>query len=84
MVNAKQEPIAKGAALELARAARKLLAAKGKQFVEVDLQKADISDDELARLIVGPSGKLRAPAFRIKHMLVVGFNEAMYEQVFNG
>jgi hypothetical protein len=36
----------------------------------------------LAAAILGPSGNLRAPTIRIGDTLLVGFNEAAYQQVF--
>lgn len=45
--------------------------------------KKDPPDDEtLTKLIVGPSGNLRAPALRKGKTLVVGFNQETYEKIF--
>jgi hypothetical protein len=45
--------------------------------------KKDKPDAEtLAKLLVGPSGNLRAPTPRVGKTLVVGFNEEMYHEVF--
>lgn len=38
-------------------------------------------DEELLKLIVGRSGTLRAPSLRRGKTLLVGFNQAAYEQV---
>ena len=69
-------------ALELARAANVLLVAKGKKVVDVNMAKESLNDDEIAKLIVGPTGNLRAPTLRIGKRLIVGFNESMYEGLF--
>jgi len=51
--------------------------------VSVDLKKDDLSEDELLKLILGPTGNLRAPTLRVGKTLVVGFNEEMYNDVLN-
>ena len=57
-------------------------AAKGKKVVHFDLRKDTPSDDELAKVLLGPTGNLRAPALRKGKTLVVGFDEETYEKVF--
>ena len=44
-------------------------------------QVADEKEDVLKR-VMGPSGNLRAPTFRIKDQFIVGFNLEMYEDKF--
>ena len=61
---------------------RLLHVAKGKKVVEVDLKTDDLSEEELLKLILGPTGNLRAPTLRLGTKLVVGFNREMYESVF--
>ena len=39
--------------------------------------KADILKD-----VIGPSGNLRAPTWRIDNEFIVGFNPELYEEVF--
>ncbi len=68
------------AALELARTCTLIVAAKGQKIVRLDLKKYRAADDELQGLIVGPSGKLRAPAIRTGKTLIVGFLDAMYRE----
>jgi hypothetical protein len=66
------------AALRLAREADELWVAKGKSVVHVDLRRDPPSDDELARLLLGPSGNLRAPALRRGGKLLIGFDAVMW------
>ena len=42
------------------------------------------SDDktEIIKDVIGPSGNLRAPTWRIGNEFVVGFNPELYEEVF--
>ena len=58
-------------------------AAKGKKVVVVDLKKDGLSEDEIMKLVLGPTGNLRAPTLRVGKTLVVGFNEEMYDSVLN-
>ena len=78
-MDAKKNTVAGPAALKLARGLSKVVAAKGKNVVELDVKSA--SDAELAALIVGPTGNLRAPAFRVGKTLVVGFEAGAYAAV---
>jgi len=48
--------------------------AKGKKSLYVDLSQERPSDDELLALLLGRSGKLRAPTFRSGDRLIVGYN----------
>jgi arsenate reductase-like glutaredoxin family protein len=72
----------KDGALELVKNASHLLVAKGKKVVELDLKKDKLSEDEILKLILGPTGNLRAPTLKVGKKLVVGFNEEMYAKVF--
>ena len=49
--------------------------AQGKKVRRVDLGGARPSDEELLGLLLGRSGKLRAPAIRTGSKLLVGYNE---------
>jgi len=69
-------------ALALARMCKDLYVAKGKKVVHLKLTKQKPGDDELAKLLLGPSGNLRAPTLRKGKMLVVGFHQEMYEELF--
>ena len=68
--------------MALAAAARHIYVAKGKKVVHVDMKKEPLDDDALAKLLLGPTGNLRAPALRIGKTLVVGFNADTYDEVF--
>lgn len=51
-----------------------LYVAKGKSSLHVDLTAERPSDDDLLGLMLGRSGKLRAPAIRSGDRFIVGFN----------
>ena len=59
-----------------------LLVAKGKKVVELDLKKDKPSQEEILKLILGPTGNLRAPTLKVGKKLVIGFDETMYKGVF--
>jgi arsenate reductase-like glutaredoxin family protein len=66
----------------LVKQVKELYVAKGKKVVHFDLKKDKPGDDELAKVLLGPTGNLRAPAIRKGKTLVVGFDEETYKQVF--
>jgi arsenate reductase-like glutaredoxin family protein len=59
-----------------------LLVAKGKKVVELDLKKDKPTEEEILKLILGPTGNLRAPTLKVGKTLVVGFSDEMYASVF--
>jgi arsenate reductase-like glutaredoxin family protein len=76
-VDAKKKAIDRAGAIALARESATVYATKGKNVLRLDM-KANPSEDEIAALVVGPSGNLRAPAIRVGQTLLVGFDEATY------
>jgi arsenate reductase-like glutaredoxin family protein len=79
--DAKKVRFDRDAALRLVREAEQLWVAKGKRVVHVDLKRDAPSDDDLAALVLGPSGNLRAPALRSGGKLLIGFDPAAYAEV---
>ena len=69
-------------ALKLARSVERVVVGKGKKVQILDMKQSPPNDDELAALLLGPSGNLKAPTLRIGQTLLVGFNEEAYQQVF--
>jgi arsenate reductase-like glutaredoxin family protein len=70
-----KNPIEGEAALAVLDGVRHLHVAKGKKIESFDLKTDRPSDDELLGMMLGRSGKLRAPALRTGDTLVVGFNQ---------
>lgn len=62
------------------RGCSRLIVAKGKTFQEHALRGLDAG--ARAALVLGPSGKLRAPALVVDGALVVGFHEEVYAGLF--
>lgn len=79
-INASKERFDAQAALELAQNAQHLWAAKGKK--QVKLKIAEAEEEEMTKAMIGPSGNLRAPSFRVGRRFVVGFQEDLYREIF--
>lgn len=84
LVNTRKQPIGDREALKLAREANEIYATKGKKVVHVDLRREKPDAATLKRLLIGPSGNLRAPTLRVGKTLLVGFDEATYKKVLAG
>ncbi|MCB9908950.1 MAG: hypothetical protein H6829_01635 [Planctomycetes bacterium] len=61
---------------------RQVIVAKGKKVVRFDLAKDAPEPAELEAVLLGPTGNLRAPTMRMGKTLLVGFQEALYGEVF--
>jgi hypothetical protein len=59
--------------------ASKLIVAKGKKISNFS---AKTGGSEAVAAMLGPTGNLRAPTLRIGKTLLVGFNEALYTELF--
>ena len=80
MRSATKEPVEGDAAFELLDGVTRLRVAKGKKVVDVDLGEDRPADEELLALLLGRSGKLRAPTIRTGDTLLVGFHLGMFEE----
>ena len=81
-INAKKETLKFEDAKELIAKANKLYVAKGKKITTIDLKKESPDDETLQKLVLGPTGNLRAPTLVKGKNLIIGFNEEMYGDVF--
>jgi len=91
--SANRAPIQGDAALALLEGVSELLVARGRKVERFDLA-GNRPDDatlsgamvgsytNLTDLLLGRSGKLRAPTMRVGDRLVVGYNQELLEQVF--
>jgi arsenate reductase-like glutaredoxin family protein len=68
-------------ALKLLEGANELVAAKGKKVERIDLRKGKPDKATVTRLMIGPSGNLRAPTLRVGKKILVGFDEDSYQEV---
>jgi arsenate reductase-like glutaredoxin family protein len=74
--------LGKDDALALVKRVNEVYAAKGKKVVHFNLKKDQPGEDELSKILLGPTGNLRAPALRKGKTLVVGFDPEVYGKVF--
>src|SRR5262249_22384787 len=79
--DAKKATLTRRDALRLASEATDIYAAKGKSVVHIDVKKDKPDEEALAKVLLGPTGNLRAPTLRIGKRLIVGFEPNMYRQV---
>ena len=63
--------------------ARRLILAKGKKVVEFDLKKEQPTEEQIQKMMLGPTGNLRAPTLVVGKTLIVGYNEEAYSKVFS-
>lgn len=70
-------------ALALAKAAKRVVVAKGKQVLTFDMAEPP-DDDALAAALLGPTGNLKAPTLRVGGTLLVGFGDAAYAVALGG
>lgn len=58
--------------------------ARGKKTLRFDLSAGDRpGEEEMLGLLLGRSGKLRAPALRVGSRLLIGYGAEMYESIFD-
>jgi arsenate reductase-like glutaredoxin family protein len=81
-VNAKKTTLQRDDALALAQSVKEIYAAKGKKVIHFDLKKDQPTEEQLTKILLGPTGNLRAPALRKGKTLVIGFDEETYRKVF--
>ena len=66
--------------MKLLAGVSQLHVAKGKKVAHLDLKKDKPSEEELLKLVLGPTGNLRAPTIRVGKSLIVGYEEEMYQE----
>ena len=69
-------------ALELVATVNEIYAAKGKKLVHLNLKRDKPEPQEITKLMLGPTGNLRAPTLRVGRKLLIGFNSDAYSEVF--
>ena len=77
-VEARKMKIADEDAWNLLSGAKKIVVGKGKKMLTFDPKTDD--KEEILKHCLGRTGNLRAPTLKIGDLMVVGFNDAMYEK----
>jgi arsenate reductase-like glutaredoxin family protein len=80
-VDARKDTIERVQALALVRDVDEIYSAKGKNVVHLNLKREAPDTETLVKLLIGPTGNLRAPTLRKGRTLIVGFNEETYRQL---
>ena len=80
-MDAKKTALKEKEAMALAREVDEIYASKGKQVVHLDLKKEKPDAATLKRLLLGPTGNLRAPSLRMGRTLIVGFDQVTYAKL---
>ena len=81
-VSATKQRYGKSDLKELFAGASKIVVARGKKVLTLDPEKDPTAD--IAEVVLGPTGNLRAPALRKGKTWIVGFNEEAYAGTFAG
>lgn len=79
-VDARKERFSEEQVLKLASEVDHIYATKGTKVVHLDLKGSKHDPADITRLLIGPSGNLRAPTIKQGRKLIVGFNEDTYKQ----
>ena len=79
-VFANKEKINSVDAWEMMKSATIIRTGKGKKWREWD--PADDDKTEILKDVIGPSGNLRAPTWKIGNEFLVGFTPELYSEVF--
>jgi arsenate reductase-like glutaredoxin family protein len=81
VVNAKKLQLGPTEVMALARSLDRVVAARGKKIVTLDMKEDKPDDETLLGVLIGRSGTLRAPAAIVGKTLLVGFNPKVYRDV---
>ncbi|MEZ4456207.1 MAG: ArsC family (seleno)protein [Gemmatimonadales bacterium] len=79
-VDAKKQTIPGRQALAVLEGIDQLYVTKGRKVLHFDLKRDQPSRADLAAVLIGPSGNLRAPTVRRGRTLLVGFDQETYEK----
>lgn len=79
-INANKEKFDLDAAWELLKNAQSITTARGKKIERWNPQSDD--KETILKKVMGPSGNLRAPTFRLGNDFFVGFNPELYQEHF--
>jgi len=77
--SAGSDPIEGDEALALLEGAERLIVARGSTTLEFDLTSNRPDDDRLLTLMLGRTGKLRAPTMKVGERVIVGYNSDLLE-----
>ncbi|PIE58035.1 MAG: hypothetical protein CSA33_05090 [Desulfobulbus propionicus] len=79
-VEARKEKIDREGAWKILASAHEILIGRGKKISR--FTPSSDNQEEILKLSLGRSGSLRAPTLVIGNMVIVGYNDEMYRQLF--
>ena len=79
-MNAAKERFGEDALDDLFAGSKKIVVMKGKKVVTFD--PGSDEHEDIAKVALGPTGNLRAPAVRTGKTWVIGFNEDAWTEIF--
>jgi len=79
-VDARKERIGAKDLGPVLKGVKRLVVVKGKKVTTLDLAKEKVPAKELAALLIGPTGNLRAPTLRRGAKMIVGFGAEPLEE----
>jgi arsenate reductase-like glutaredoxin family protein len=80
-VDAKRTRLGLKDAMGMLKGVDVLIAARGKKVERLDLEAGRPDKATVERLMLGPTGNMRAPTLRVGRTLIVGFDEETYRRV---
>lgn len=81
MIVAEKQRLGPDDALAMARRASHVWVMRGAKLHHFDMKAEPPTDSELLRVMLAPSGNLRAPTIVFGEDVIVGFDEDVYQQV---
>lgn len=79
IVDARKERFDSVKAWDLLKGAKSVTTAKGKKILKWNPGTED--KNEILKHVMGPSGNMRAPVYRINEEFIVGFNADLYNEL---
>lgn len=81
-IDARSTALVESDALNLVSDATQLYVTRGTKVVHFDLTNERPDDAALLQMLIGRSGKLRAPTVKVGQIVIVGFDQPTYTEVF--
>ncbi|MGK0289807.1 MAG: arsenate reductase-like glutaredoxin family protein [bacterium] len=81
VIDARKERFTPESAWDLVKSAQKISVTRGSKKI-VTFSPSEDEKEQILKVIIGPSGNLRAPTYRIGEEFVVGFNPELYQDIF--
>ena len=81
-VNASKERFGPGDLAVVFEGTKQVIVARGKQVLTFDMSDTRPEDEDFRKVVIGPSGNLRAPTAKIGKKALVGFSDDAWKLIF--